>query len=155
MLQEKKDLSAALAKHLPPQEKEPEVQKTDLVDDYEYSRQKYRQLLDQASDALERAIDLAQQSEHPKAFGAVKDLLDSAAKITDRFVDLQRKMQVIKNEELNPTTGPAARAAGKTAGSLTQTNVFVGSPADLKKMMKDGSIPLPPDQTPPVTNASS
>jgi Mg2+ and Co2+ transporter CorA len=101
------------------------LNKTDTDDDYEFARQKYYDLLEKGDQALDLMIELARDSEHPRAFEVLSNMLKQNAEIADRLLDNQKKkkdIEKIGNQQALPN-------------SMTQNNVFVGSTTDLQKML--------------------
>lgn len=101
------------------------IDKTDLDDDYEFARQKYYDLLEKGDQALDLMMELARDSEHPRAFEVLSNMMKQNAEIADRLLDNQKKKKdiiTIKNNTALPS-------------SLTQNNVFVGSTTDLQRML--------------------
>jgi hypothetical protein len=105
-----------------------EEDRQDIQDDYEFARSKYRELVEKGDEAIELMLDLARESEHPRAFEVLSTMLKQNAEIADRLMELQKKKKdVTKAESLVPgIPGPQ---------SLTQNNVFVGSTSDLQRML--------------------
>jgi hypothetical protein len=95
--------------------------------DYEYSRTQLYKLIEKGQEAVEGIIELAQESEHPRAFEVAGQLIKSVGDVTDKLLDLQKKM---KDLEKPQTSGP------KTVNNA----LFVGSTAELQKMLKQGIL---------------
>lgn len=100
----------------------PEV-KDDQTKDYEYTRGSLYSLIDKGREALDGALEVAQESGHPRAYEVAVNAMKQVADATDKLIDLQQKM---KNLE-SPT---------KKETNNTTNNLFVGSTADLQKMLK-------------------
>ena len=126
---DKNKLMDSLSKNLPAEKKSQEVaipeQNKDIIDDYEYSRQKYKGIIDRGEEALEGMMTLASESEHPRAYEVLSGMLKNMADVTDKLMDLQKKKQNLVNE-------PKTQAP---QGGMTQNNVFVGSTTDLQRML--------------------
>lgn len=97
----------------------------DTADDYEYTRSKYYQILEKGTEALDCALEVAQNSDHPRAYEVVGQLLKHNADIADKLLDLQKKMKDLKKEEVTKST------------TITNNSLFVGSTAELQKLLKD------------------
>lgn len=96
--------------------------------DYERTRNNLHSLLTQGQDALIHAIEIAKQSEHPRAFEVVGGLMKQLADINNQLLDLSEKKQKI-SDHAKPDT--AAQQ------SVTNNNAFfVGSTSDLNKLIK-------------------
>ena len=91
--------------------------------DYKYQRENFYNLIERGQDAVEGILELAQESEHPRAYEVAGNLIKSVADVTEKLVDLQTKMKKLKEI---PETGPK---------NVTNA-LFVGSTAELQKMLK-------------------
>lgn len=99
-------------------------------DDYEFSRQSYRDLVQQSNQALEAMLNLALQSEHPRAFEVLSGMLKNTSEITDKLMDLQKK-----KKEMQAPAGGVPPAGGNTSTGGGNNNFFFGSTADLQKRL--------------------
>ena len=107
-----------------PQLKEIPVNK-DLESDFEVSRTNLHNILLQGQDALYHALEVAKQSEHPRAFEVVGGLVKHLSDVNAQLIDLHKTKQTIE--------APAEKEA-----SVTNNNaIFVGSTSDLSKMLND------------------
>ena len=97
--------------------------KDDQVKDYEYSRAQLYNLIDKGQEALNGALEVAQESGHPRAYEVAVNAMKQVADTTDKLIDLQKKMKDLES----PT---------KRETNNTTNNLFVGSTADLQKMLK-------------------
>jgi|TARA_B110000908_G_C10149792_1_gene400747 hypothetical protein len=103
----------------------------DVEDDYKFARDHYYKLAEKGEEAIELMLELARDSEHPRAFEVLSTMLKQNAEVADRLMELQKKTKEVKKDDNNPlslTNGSAA---------LTQNNVFVGSTSDLQRMLLD------------------
>ena len=96
----------------------------DLQSDYEYSRGQLYNLVEKGQEAINGILDVAQNSDHPRAYEVAGNLIKNVADITDKLVDLQGKMKVINQEHV------------KTTNNVTNA-MFVGSTCELQKMLKE------------------
>ena len=96
----------------------------DLQNDYEYSRGQLYNLVEKGQEAINGILDVAQNSDHPRAYEVAGNLIKNVADITDKLVDLQGKMKDI-NQETTKTTNNVTNA------------MFVGSTSELQKMLKE------------------
>lgn len=97
-----------------------------VVYDYEKSRNNLHTLLEQGKDALIYALEVAKQSEHPRAFEVVGGLMKQLADINHQLLDLSEKRQKLEAKDKN-----------ETKQVTNNTAVFVGSTTDLNKMIKN------------------
>lgn len=96
--------------------------------DYEATRANLHAILQQGQDALIHALSVAKQSEHPRAFEVVGGLMKHLSDINHQLLDLHKKKQVLdrpKDDESKEQT------------NVTNNSIFVGSTADLSKMLDD------------------
>tara|TARA_Y100001963_G_scaffold140787_1_gene208234 strand:- start:7916 stop:8335 length:420 start_codon:yes stop_codon:yes gene_type:complete len=94
--------------------------------DYEYSRGQLYNLVEKGQEAINGILDVAQDSQHPRAYEVAGQLIKSVGDVTDKLLDLQKKMSDLDK----PTGGP------KTVNNA----LFVGSTADLQKLIKKGVL---------------
>ena len=96
-----------------------------VEDDYDIARGNLRELLLTGQAALMQALEVAKQSEHPRAFEVVGNLIKQLADVNQQLMDLHQQKQ-----KLDGTTGKAADK------QVTNNNaIFVGSTEDLSKMI--------------------
>jgi hypothetical protein len=100
----------------------------DVQDDYEFARSKYYELVEKGDEAIELMLDLARESEHPRAFEVLSTMIKQNAEIADRLMDLQKKKKEVKKFDQLPN-------GGNQPQQLTQNNVYVGSTTDLQRML--------------------
>lgn len=97
--------------------------------DYEKTRNNLHSLLSQGQDALMHALEVAKQSEHPRAFEVVGGLMKQLADVNHQLMDLSDKRQ--KMMDKTKKDEPAGT-------QVTNNNAFfVGSTNELNKMIKD------------------
>lgn len=98
--------------------------------DYRQTRSNLHSLLQQGGEALAHALDIAKQSEDPRAFRVVGELMTTLADANGRLLDLSEKRQKLKGK-----LTPEALAG---AAPVTNNNAFfVGTPAELNKLIRD------------------
>ena len=104
--------------------------KTDIRNDYEYTRGNLYSIIEKGQEAINGILELAQESEMPRAYEVAGQLIKSVSDATDKLMDLQKKLKDVEEET-------------KTKGPSTVNNaLFVGSTAELQKILKNG---LPKD----------
>ena len=96
---------------------------TDMEKDYEYQRQNFYNLVERGTDAVEGILELAKESDHPRAYEVAGNLIKQVADVTEKLGDLQEKMKKLKEV---PNNAPK---------NVTNA-LFVGSTAELQKMLK-------------------
>ena len=102
------------------------IPKTDGKDDdidYNYARENYYNLIERNQDAVEEMLEIAKQSEHPRAFEVVGQLIKSGLDANKELMTLHKTKKELSMEK---------------GGTTTNVNnaVFVGSTADLQKLLK-------------------
>jgi hypothetical protein len=94
--------------------------------DYETTRSNLHSILAQGQDALTHALNVAKNSEHPRAFEVVGGLMKHLSDINTQLLDLNKKKQQLDNPKSTSKEGP-----------VTNNSIFVGSTAELSKMIND------------------
>lgn len=101
--------------------------KEQLKKDYDYTRGNLYSLIEKGQEAVDGILELAQESDSPRAFEVAGQLIKHVGDVADKLVDLQKKVKDIEKED------------GKSSTSTNVTNnaVFFGSTADLQKFLKN------------------
>ena len=95
--------------------------------DYEYSRDTYYELIEKGRESLELMIEVARESEHPRAFEVLSGMMKNMADVNDKLMDLNKK-----NKDINQKDEP------KQLGNTTN-NLFVGTTTDLQRLIQNES----------------
>lgn len=120
-------IATALNKNLPISVKEESPQAVDhLQDDYEASRETYKELIVKGDEAIDLMMELARDSQHPRAFEVLATLLKTQADNNDKLLELQKRVKQLKEP-----------AKGAQSPNVTNNNVFVGSTTDLQRFILD------------------
>ena len=98
--------------------------KDDITRDYEYTRGNLYSIIEKGQEAIDGILELAQESEKPRAYEVAGQLIKSVSDATDKLMDLQKKLK----------DGNAEDKQGPT--NVTNNALFVGSTADLAKLIK-------------------
>ena len=93
--------------------------------DYEYTRGNLYSLIDKGQEAVNGALDLAMSSDHPRAYEVAGQLIKNVGDVADKLMALQKDKKNVKEE-----------GAKKV---VTNNAFFMGSTADLQKMLKQAS----------------
>ncbi len=104
--------------------------------DYSTARTYYLDLLEKGKDSIEEMMELAKQSEHPKAFDTLATLYKNQADITGKLLDLHGKRKAYDRKD----SGVAPPAELPAPGGTTTNNVFLGTTTDLQKLLAKGEI---------------
>ena len=98
----------------------------DKEKDYQYARAQIYDIVEKMQESLNGAMEVAQQSDHPRAYEVVFQGAKHTADAVEKLQDLHKKMADTEKE------------VEKAAVNQTQNNIFMsGSTADLLKMLKE------------------
>ena len=100
------------------------VDKDDKTKDYEYTRGELYSLIDQGQEAVRGALEVAQESGHPRAYEVAVAAMKHVADMTEKLQDLHKKMKDLDEDKKGPS-------------KVTNNAMFVGSTSELQKMLKD------------------
>ena len=98
--------------------------KEQLKKDYEYTRGHLYSLVEKGQEAVDGILELAQESDQPRAFQVAGQLIKHVGDVADKLVDLQKKVNEIENPKKDKQV------------NTTNNTMFVGSTADLAKFLK-------------------
>tara|TARA_R100001460_G_scaffold5165_11_gene14406 strand:+ start:7091 stop:7519 length:429 start_codon:yes stop_codon:yes gene_type:complete len=104
----------------------PTLKKSDTQDvkqDYEVSRAQLHNLVMKGQEAVDGILDVARSSDHPRAYEVAGQLIKNVGDVADKLIDLQKKMKELDADDT------------KIVNNTTNT-MFVGSTAELQKMLK-------------------
>jgi hypothetical protein len=100
-----------------------DTNKSDVDNDYKYSRDNYYDLIQKGQEAIEGILEIAKEGQHPRAYEVAGQLITNVAQTVDKLQDLQKKLKDLKD-------------LPKTANQNIKNALFVGSTAELQKMLK-------------------
>ena len=103
----------------------------ELENDFKYARENLYNIIERGTDALNGIVDLAQQSQHPRSFEVVADLVRTLSTANKDLLDLQKKMKDMQPEDKGP--------------SKVTNNLFVGSTKDLTSLLEGGARKIKKD----------
>ena len=109
-----------------PLQKPDRLVKDDITKDYEYTRGNLYSIIEKGQEAINGILELAQESEMPRAYEVAGQLIKSVSDATDKLMDLQKKLKDV--EEDTQQKGP----------STVNNALFVGSTSELAKLLKNG-----------------
>ena len=115
----------AVSAEVTPERTQPVKGKDEVQDDYEYARSNLYSLVDKGQEAVNGALDLAMSSDHPRAYEVAGQLIKHVGDVADKLMALQKDKKAVKEESAKKV--------------VTNNSLFVGSTADLQKMLKDAS----------------
>jgi hypothetical protein len=93
--------------------------------DYDYARTNFYNIIETGTEALEQMLDVAKASEHPRAYEVVSTIMKTLVDANKDLVSMSSKKQE-SEEQKSPSEN-----------SVSNNNLFVGSTADLQKLLKD------------------
>lgn len=96
----------------------------DLDKDYEESRKTLKELVKKGNDAIDHLLAIATDTEHPRAFEVVATLIKNTAEANEKLMSMQKAVRDMKNIKQ------------KDGGVNVDKAIFVGSTADLNKLLK-------------------
>ena len=105
----------------------PKLKKTETPDvkqDYETTRAQLHNLVMKGQEAVDGILDVARASDHPRAYEVAGQLIKNVGDVADKLIDLQKKMKELDAEDK------------KSSPSTVNNTMFIGSTADLQKMIK-------------------
>ena len=103
-------------------------ERSDIERDYDYTRGNLYSIIEKGQEAINGILELAQESEMPRAYEVAGQLIKSVSDATDKLMDLQKKLKDVEEDT-------------KPKGPNTVNNaLFVGSTAELAKMIKESDL---------------
>jgi len=96
-----------------------------IDDDYEYARKNLRGLIENGKEVMENIIYVAKESESPRSYEVVGQLIKTLAETNKDLLDLAKKSKDLKSNKDETPTG----------GTQIQNALFVGSTAELQKLI--------------------
>jgi|ETNmetMinimDraft_16_1059900.scaffolds.fasta_scaffold197797_1 hypothetical protein len=130
-MDKKQAILERLSKNLPAEKRKDNqvlIDKKHIKDDYEFSRDTYKELIAVGTQSMDSLAELARESEHPRAFEVLSNHLKSIGDITDKLMKLQKNKKELTDDDVKK--------------EITNNNVFVGSTTELQRLLlqKDDNI---------------
>ena len=104
------------------------IKPNDVNKDYDYTRGNLYSLIEKGQEAINGIMEVAGETASPRAYEVAGQLIKSVADTTDKLADLHKKVKDIEDDN------------SKTQSNVTNNALFVGSTAELQKMLKDGML---------------
>ena len=104
------------------------IKSDDIQKDYEYTRANLYSLIEKGQEAINGIMELAGEGGSPRAYEVAGQLIKSVGDVTDKLIDLQKKLKDVEEESV------------KTTNNVTNNAVFVGSTSELSKLLKQGFL---------------
>ena len=117
----------------PPVPRLEDKNKEDLENDHKYSRENYYNLIERGQDAIQGILDIANESQHPRAYEVAGNLIKQVADTVDKLQDLQGKLKTLKH------------VPDKTSTNIKQA-LFVGSSKELHSLLKNKNKNVTPKE---------
>ena len=108
-------------------EKPDRLTKDDISKDYDYTRGNLYSIIEKGQEAIDGILELAQETEQPRAYEVAGQLIKSVSDATDKLMDLQKKLKDVNEED-------------KKSPTNVTNALFVGSTAELAKMIKQENL---------------
>tara|TARA_B100000900_G_C20449892_1_gene662697 strand:- start:130 stop:489 length:360 start_codon:yes stop_codon:yes gene_type:complete len=103
-------------------------EKDNVQSDYDYSRETLYELIEKGKDALENMIEVARESEHPRAYEVLSGLIKNVSDTNDKLMDLNKKQrQMNEKDEVKQVENQ-------------QNNYFLGSTTDIQKLLQENDV---------------
>ena len=99
------------------------IKNNDIDQDYNYTRDNLKEVIGKGSVALDGILELAQESEHPRAYEVVGQIIKSVVDANIQLIELQKNIKALNKKE---SKGP---------NNITNA-LFVGSTHELQKLLK-------------------
>ena len=93
--------------------------------DYKYTRNTLYGLVERGQDAIEGILDLAKESEHPRTYEVAGQLIKTVSETSEKLLQIQKMMDDLEDD--------------RPKNQTTNQNLFVGSTAELQKLLKDNA----------------
>ena len=100
----------------------------DIKKDYEYTRANLYSLIEKGQEAINGIMELAGEGASPRAYEVAGQLIKNVGDVTDKLIDLQKKLKEVEDD------------VTKTTNNVTNNAVFVGSTSELSKLLKQGFL---------------
>ena len=123
------EIETSIVESKPMKPAPPKQDKNDITKDYEYTRANLYSLIEKGQEAINGIMELAGESASPRAYEVAGQLIKSVADTTDKLADLQKKLKDLEEDN-----------SGKGPNSVTNNALFVGSTAELSKLLKQGFL---------------
>jgi hypothetical protein len=97
----------------------------EVRDDYEFSRATYYDLIEKGRESLDLMMEVARESEHPRAFEVLSTMISGISNVNDKLMDLNKKKKdLVTNKDDT-----------KQIGDTTNNNIFIGSTTELQRFL--------------------
>lgn len=105
---------------------------TDIRKDYEYSRKTLTSLVNKGQEAIDNILELAQETDSPRAYEVVGQLIKTVTDSAEKLMDVQKKLKDLEQE--------------KQTTNVTNNALFVGTTTEVLNMLKS-ELKLKPNKS--------
>lgn len=98
----------------------------DVVDDFEYSRKVYLDLITTGQEALQNMLDVADETAHPRSYEVLSGMIKNISDVNDKLMDIHKKKKDLMKKDDRKALPP---------GGTTNNNLFIGSSTDLQRLL--------------------
>jgi hypothetical protein len=105
---------------------------SDITKDYEYSRATLTSLVEKGQEAIDSILELAQETDSPRGYEVVGQLIKTVADATEKLMENQKKLKDLEQE--------------KQTTNVTNNALFVGTTSEVLNMLKS-ELKLKPNKT--------
>jgi hypothetical protein len=99
----------------------------DIPSDYQYARGNIINILEKGNEALDGMLDVAQQSQHPRAYEVVAGLIKTLSDTNKDLLELAKRTKELE------------RSDNDSSPQTINNNLFVGGTAELQKLIKQNN----------------
>jgi len=96
----------------------------ELSTDFSYSRENLYNIIERGQDAMEGLLQVARETEHPRAYEVVGQLMDKLTNANKELMNIHKQKKDVLKDDSNNSPQNVTNA------------LFVGSTADLQKLLK-------------------
>ena len=100
----------------------------DIKKDYEYTRANLYSLIEKGQEAINGIMELAGEGGSPRAYEVAGQLIKSVGDVTDKLIDLQKKLKDVEQD------------SNKTTNTTNNLAIFTGSTSELSKLLTKGFL---------------
>lgn len=104
----------------------------DAEEDYAFTRERVKKLAETSDEAIAIMLNLATDSEHPRAFEVLANLIKTAADVNNQISTIQKDRKKIHTDAV---VKKGVFVAAPTGPSTTNNVIFAGTTADLQKFL--------------------
>ena len=104
------------------------IKNDDIKRDYEYTRANLYSLIEKGQEAIDGIMEIAGEGGSARAYEVAGQLIKSVGDVTDKLIDLQKKLKEVEDDTV------------KTTNNVTNNAVFFGSTSELSKLLKQGFL---------------